>query len=72
MQTVGKDIGFLPGTVNEKMAPWLAPIVDNFRNQFGDLTYFDLIKKEILRKEKIRSFSKINVKKVSKRFCVKT
>ena len=43
VQTVGKDIGFLPGTLNEKMAPWLAPIVDNFRNQFGDLTYFDLM-----------------------------
>jgi PhoH-like ATPase len=43
MQTVGKDIGFLPGTVNEKMTPWLAPIVDNFRNQFGDLTYFDMM-----------------------------
>ncbi len=43
IQTVGKDIGFLPGTLNEKMAPWLAPIVDNFRNQFGDLTYFDIM-----------------------------
>jgi PhoH-like ATPase len=43
METVGKDIGFLPGTVNEKMAPWLSPIVDNFRNQFGDLTYFDMM-----------------------------
>tara|TARA_B100000212_G_scaffold338980_1_gene316535 strand:- start:664 stop:2025 length:1362 start_codon:yes stop_codon:yes gene_type:complete len=43
MQTVGKDIGFLPGTINEKMSPWLAPIVDNFRNQFGDLTYFDMM-----------------------------
>ena len=43
IQTVGKDIGFLPGTLNEKMEPWLAPIVDNFRNQFGDLTYFDIM-----------------------------
>ena len=43
IQTVGKDLGFLPGDLNEKMAPWLAPIVDNFRNQFGDLTYFDLM-----------------------------
>ena len=43
IQTVGKDIGFLPGTLNEKMAPWLAPIVDNFRNQFGDLSYFDIM-----------------------------
>jgi PhoH-like ATPase len=43
IQTVGKDIGFLPGTLEEKMAPWLAPIVDNFRNQFGDLSYFNLM-----------------------------
>jgi len=43
IQTVGKDIGFLPGDLNEKMSPWLAPIVDNFRNQFGDLTYFEMM-----------------------------
>lgn len=43
IQTVGRDIGFLPGDINEKMAPWLAPIVDNFRNQFGDLSYFDIM-----------------------------
>lgn len=43
IQTVGKDLGFLPGTMNEKMAPWLSPIVDNFRNQFGDLTYFEMM-----------------------------
>jgi PhoH-like ATPase len=40
---VGKDIGFLPGDISEKMSPWLAPIVDNFRNQFGDLTYFEMM-----------------------------
>ena len=43
IQTVGKDIGFLPGSLSEKMAPWLSPIVDNFRNQFGDLTYFNMM-----------------------------
>ena len=26
---VGKDIGFLPGTLAEKMAPWVAPVRDN-------------------------------------------
>lgn len=26
---VGKDIGFLPGTLNEKMEPWVAPVRDN-------------------------------------------
>ena len=29
VQPVGKDIGYLPGTVEEKMNPWLAPIRDN-------------------------------------------
>lgn len=43
IQTVGKDMGFLPGDMNEKMAPWLAPIVDNFRNEFGDLSYFEML-----------------------------
>lgn len=31
VQPVGKDIGFLPGTMEEKMNPWLAPIMDNLR-----------------------------------------
>tara|TARA_Y100001937_G_scaffold128779_1_gene207933 strand:+ start:2043 stop:3365 length:1323 start_codon:yes stop_codon:yes gene_type:complete len=29
VQPVGKDIGYLPGSVEEKMNPWLAPIRDN-------------------------------------------
>jgi len=29
VQPVGKDIGFLPGTLQEKMEPWIAPIRDN-------------------------------------------
>lgn len=28
---VGKDIGFLPGDIREKMAPWIAPIYDNLK-----------------------------------------
>ncbi len=31
VQPLGKDIGFLPGTLEEKMAPWLAPIEDNLK-----------------------------------------
>jgi PhoH-like ATPase len=31
VQPVGKDIGFLPGTMEEKMEPWIAPIKDNLR-----------------------------------------
>ena len=41
IEPVGRDIGFLPGTVDEKMAPWLMPIVDNFRNAFSDTIWFD-------------------------------
>jgi len=32
---VGKDIGFLPGDLNEKLEPWLAPIKDNLRFLLG-------------------------------------
>jgi len=36
VQPMGKDIGFLPGNLNEKMAPWLAPIQDQLRFLTGD------------------------------------
>ena len=36
VQPMGKDLGYLPGTMEEKMAPWLAPIQDNLRFLFGD------------------------------------
>lgn len=32
---VGKDIGFLPGTLQEKMDPWIAPIRDNLEFLLG-------------------------------------
>jgi len=31
VQPLGRDIGFLPGTIEEKMEPWVAPIKDNLR-----------------------------------------
>jgi phosphate starvation-inducible protein PhoH len=31
----GDDIGFLPGTLNEKMAPWTRPVVDVFMEYFS-------------------------------------
>ena len=42
VQPVGRDIGFLPGDMNEKMLPWISPIMDNFRQGMKDkdLTYF--------------------------------
>ena len=41
MEPVGRDIGFLPGSMEEKMAPWLAPILDNMRHQFKDPLAFE-------------------------------
>ncbi len=41
LQPVGRDLGYLPGTMQDKMAPWLMPIVDNVRQAFGDVSYFD-------------------------------
>jgi PhoH-like ATPase len=36
IQPLGKDIGYLPGTMEEKMTPWLAPIQDNLRYLMGN------------------------------------
>ncbi len=43
IQPVGRDLGFLPGTLEEKMGPWLAPILDNLRVAFKDTSYFKLM-----------------------------
>ena len=36
IQPMGRDIGFLPGTIEEKMAPWVAPIQDNLQFLLGN------------------------------------
>ena len=36
VQPMGKDIGFLPGNMQEKMIPWLMPIQDNLQYLMGD------------------------------------
>lgn len=32
----GQELGFLPGSLEDKMAPWLNPIKDNIEYMFGD------------------------------------
>ena len=34
IQAMGNDIGFLPGTEQEKLAPWMQPIMDSFEFLF--------------------------------------
>ena len=36
IQPLGKDIGYLPGTMEEKMSPWLMPIQDNLQFILGN------------------------------------
>jgi PhoH-like ATPase len=50
---MGKDLGYLPGTMEEKMSPWLAPIQDNLRFLFGDdnLMLNDYMQKKIIEME---------------------
>jgi PhoH-like ATPase len=36
IQPMGKDIGFLPGDLNDKLLPWLMPIQDNLQFLMGD------------------------------------
>tara|TARA_B100000809_G_scaffold264620_1_gene320946 strand:+ start:242 stop:1522 length:1281 start_codon:yes stop_codon:yes gene_type:complete len=36
IQPLGKDIGYLPGSLEEKMLPWIAPIQDNLRFLMGN------------------------------------
>ena len=46
IQPVGRDLGFLPGDMDDKMLPWLAPIMDNFRTMLSDknYTYFEMMR----------------------------
>ena len=43
IQPVGRDLGYLPGDVKEKMDPWLAPLMDNIRVAFKDTMYFNMM-----------------------------
>ena len=50
---MGKDIGYLPGTLQEKLEPWLVPIQDNLRFLFGNdkLTLTEYIERGIIEVE---------------------
>lgn len=37
IQPLGKDIGYLPGTLEEKMEPWISPLKDSLNFLFGNI-----------------------------------
>jgi PhoH-like ATPase len=55
VQPLGRDIGFLPGSMEEKMLPWLAPIQDNLQYLMGNdkLTLESYMKNGIIEMEAI-------------------
>jgi PhoH-like ATPase len=45
VQPMGKDLGYLPGSIDEKMAPWIAPLNDNLEFLFeGNLKTLEMFK----------------------------
>jgi PhoH-like ATPase len=43
MVSLGREMGFLPGDVNEKMRPWIQPIVDNLKLILGSGRFESLL-----------------------------
>ncbi|MGM0437249.1 MAG: PhoH family protein [Bacillota bacterium] len=53
---MGKDMGYLPGTLEEKLQPWMQPIYDNLefilsQNKNSDYTYDQLIEEDLMQLE---------------------
>jgi len=72
--SVGKEIGFLPGDVGQKMAPWMRPITDTFEFLFdcdksiGDRDRFSaLLAAGVI---EIQSLSLIRGRSISNRYIV--
>jgi len=56
IQPMGKEMGFLPGDVEEKMGPWMQPIFDNLdfivhRNKDASYAYQKLLDKDLIQVE---------------------
>ena len=43
LQPGGRDLGYLRGSMEDKMQPWLMPILDNVRHAFRDTSYFQMM-----------------------------
>lgn len=54
IQAVGNDIGFIPGTIEEKLAPWFQAIMDNFEFLLGSKPGVDWMKELEMFKKKGR------------------
>ena len=48
VMTVDEDIGFLPGTLEDKMNPWMSPIYDIFGDYFYQTELKNMIEEKII------------------------
>lgn len=52
VESMGKELGYLPGTLEEKMSPWINPIKDNLEYMIGDrYAVEDLLQEDIIQIE---------------------
>lgn len=72
--SVGKEIGFLPGDVGQKLAPWMAPVTDTFEFLFDmDRTFGGHDKFEKLMSAgviEIQALSLIRGRSINRRFII--
>jgi PhoH-like ATPase len=68
IQPMGKDIGFLPGSMEEKMLPWLMPIQDNLKFLMGDKANLEMYLQQ--GKVEIEALTYIRGRSISNAFIV--
>ena len=68
VQPMGRDIGFLPGTLEEKMAPWVAPIKDNLEFLMEDADNLQLLQEQ--KKIEVEALTFIRGRSISKAFII--
>ena len=51
----GRSLGAFPGTVEDKLAPWLMPITSVLQKQFGNVKYADLISRKMIQMQPLET-----------------
>ncbi len=65
----GKDVGYLPGTLEEKMKPWMGGVEDNLEYlcRLNSISYKDLVKKEVI---EVETLTYIRGRSIPKQFII--
>jgi len=65
----GKDIGYLPGALEEKISPWMSGVMDNLEYicRLNNVSFKDLMKKEII---ELEALTYIRGRSIPKQFII--